>query len=49
MTVPAIIMLVVAVCTVWGGFIAAVLHLRRTPEEPDNDQGFGSDDYVRTT
>lgn len=49
MTTPAIIMLVVAVCTVWGGFIAAVLHLRRTPEVPDNDQGFGGDDYVRTT
>ena len=44
MTTPAIIMLIVAVCTVWGGFIAAVLHLRRTPEVPDNDQGFGGDD-----
>lgn len=40
MTTPAIIMLIVAVCTVWGGFIAAVLHLRRTPEVDENDQGF---------
>jgi hypothetical protein len=37
------------VLTVWGGFVAALIHLRRTPEVPDNDQGFGADDYVRTT
>lgn len=49
MTVPALIMLAVSVLTVWGGFVAAVLHLRRTPEVEENDQGFGSDDYVRTT
>ncbi|WP_309125905.1 methionine/alanine import family NSS transporter small subunit [Kocuria sp.] len=49
MTASAIVMLVVAVVTVWGGFVAAVLHLRRQPEVPDTDQGFGAEDYVRTT
>lgn len=48
MTTPAIIMLIVAVCTVWGGFIAAVLHLRRTPETTDDDPDLGADDHART-
>ncbi|GAB2618484.1 methionine/alanine import family NSS transporter small subunit [Kocuria arenosa] len=49
MTTSAVIMLIVAIVTVWGGFIAAVVHLRRTPEVPDDDQGFGAEDYPRTT
>ncbi|MGX5356866.1 methionine/alanine import family NSS transporter small subunit [Kocuria sp. KH4] len=49
MTASAIVMLVVAVLTVWGGFVAAVLHLRSVPEETDDDQGFGAEDYPRTT
>lgn len=49
MTPIAIVMLIVAALTLWGGFAAAVLHLRRQPEIPDVDQGFGADDYVRTT
>ncbi len=49
MTTSAVIMLIVAIVTVWGGFVAAVVHLRRTPEVPDDDQGFGAEDYPRTT
>ncbi|HST71114.1 methionine/alanine import family NSS transporter small subunit [Kocuria rosea] len=49
MTPVAIVMMLIAVLTVWGGFVAALVHLRRTPEVPDDDQGFGADDYVRTT
>ena len=49
MTTSAAIMLVVAVCTVWGGFIAAVLHLRRSPEEPDAEPGAGAGSSARTS
>ncbi|MFC4903437.1 MULTISPECIES: methionine/alanine import family NSS transporter small subunit [Kocuria] len=49
MTTSAVIMMIVAALLLWGGFVAAVLHLRRTPEVPDDDQGFGSEDYPRTT
>lgn len=49
MTTPAVVMLIVAVCMVWGGFAAAVLHLRRVPEAPDEAQDLGPGDHPRTT
>ncbi|MDO5051363.1 MAG: methionine/alanine import family NSS transporter small subunit [Pseudoclavibacter sp.] len=33
MNAEAVIMLVVAVCTVWGGLVAAVVNLVRNPED----------------
>ena len=36
MDTPAIIMMIVALVTVWGGMIAAIIHLSRNPEENDS-------------
>jgi len=40
MTVAAIIMMIIAMITVWGGLIAAIVNLARHPEvaepEPEN-------------
>ncbi|MBZ2196336.1 methionine/alanine import family NSS transporter small subunit [Occultella gossypii] len=35
MSAAAIVMLVVALLLVWGGLVAALLHLRKHPEEFD--------------
>ncbi|MFK0402160.1 methionine/alanine import family NSS transporter small subunit [Microbacterium sp. NPDC090225] len=35
MTPVAIVMMIIAMVTVWGGLIAAVVNLARHPEEPD--------------
>ena len=35
MTMPAIIMMIIALLLVWGGLVGAIIHLRRHPEEPD--------------
>lgn len=36
MSTSAIAMLIVAGVTVWGGLLAAILNLRRSPEERDS-------------
>ncbi|MDR5711980.1 methionine/alanine import family NSS transporter small subunit [Nesterenkonia flava] len=33
METPAIVMMVVALVTVWGSLIASIIHLARSPEE----------------
>lgn len=33
MDAPAIILLVVALVTVWGGLLASIIHLRKHPDE----------------
>ena len=35
MSVPAIVMMIVAIVTVWGGLAAAVVNLTRHPEADD--------------
>lgn len=35
MDTPAIIMMIVALVTVWGGMIASIVHLSRNPEEDE--------------
>ncbi|MGC0250387.1 methionine/alanine import family NSS transporter small subunit [Pseudactinotalea sp. Z1748] len=35
MDTPAIIMMIVALVTVWGGMAAAIIHLSRHPEDDD--------------
>ncbi|WP_345075517.1 methionine/alanine import family NSS transporter small subunit [Brachybacterium paraconglomeratum] len=35
MSVSAIIMMIVAIVTVWGGLVAAIVNLRRHPEVND--------------
>lgn len=37
MTVTAIVMMIVAMVTVWGGLIAAVVNLARHPEAADTE------------
>lgn len=37
MSVPAIVMMIVAIVTVWGGLVAAVVNLRSHPEAPGED------------
>lgn len=49
MTTSAVIMMIVAALLLWGGFVAAVLHLRRSPEISDDDQGLGAEDPSRST
>lgn len=34
METPALIMMIVALVTVWGGLAAAIVHLVRNPDEP---------------
>ncbi|WP_144791254.1 methionine/alanine import family NSS transporter small subunit [Kocuria palustris] len=36
MSTPALIMMIVAMVMVWGGLVASLLHLRRSPEEQDD-------------
>lgn len=35
MSTSAIVMMIVAMITIWGGLLAAIIHLVRHPEEPD--------------
>lgn len=37
MTSTAIIMMIISMVTIWGGLIAAVIHLARHPEATDSD------------
>lgn len=37
MTATAIVFMVVAMVTVWGGLIAAIVNLARHPEAPEGD------------
>ncbi|MBE2999541.1 methionine/alanine import family NSS transporter small subunit [Nocardiopsis sp. HNM0947] len=35
MSTSAIVMMVISMVVLWGGLVAAVTHLIRNPEEPD--------------
>ncbi|MCK9872130.1 methionine/alanine import family NSS transporter small subunit [Nocardiopsis dassonvillei] len=35
MTTSAIVMMAVSMILLWGGLIAAIVHLRRHPEKPE--------------
>ena len=35
MDTSAIVMMIIAMITIWGGLLAAIVHLMRHPEEPD--------------
>ena len=37
MSIPAILMMIVAIVTVWGGLVAAVVNLRSHPEAPEEE------------
>ncbi|WP_435108907.1 methionine/alanine import family NSS transporter small subunit [Nocardiopsis synnemataformans] len=37
MTTSAIVMMAISIVLVWGGLIAAILHLRRHPEKPESE------------
>jgi hypothetical protein len=37
MSASAIVMMIVSITLLWGGLVAAVLHLRRHPEEPGSE------------
>lgn len=37
MTTPAIIFMIVAMVTVWGGLVAAIVNLVRHPEEAESE------------
>ncbi|MFD6100639.1 methionine/alanine import family NSS transporter small subunit [Nocardiopsis flavescens] len=37
MSMGAITMMVVSMVLLWGGLVAAVVHLRRHPEAPEDD------------
>ncbi len=37
MSMGAITMMVVSMVLLWGGLVAAVVHLRRNPEAPEDD------------
>ncbi|MCM3331107.1 MULTISPECIES: methionine/alanine import family NSS transporter small subunit [Kocuria] len=36
MSTTAVVMMIVAMVTVWGGLLASLLHLRNSPEEQDD-------------
>ena len=44
MTTAAIVMLIVALFTVWGGLVLALVNLRRSPQEHDPGEGAGITD-----
>ncbi|MFW6187024.1 MAG: methionine/alanine import family NSS transporter small subunit [Actinomycetota bacterium] len=49
MTTAAIVMLIVALFTVWGGLVLALVNLRRSPQEHDPEEGAENvDDSVRS-
>lgn len=37
MDTPAIVMMIIAMVTVWGGLLLAILHLLRHPDETSGD------------
>ncbi|PWV46838.1 MULTISPECIES: methionine/alanine import family NSS transporter small subunit [Nocardiopsis] len=37
MSTSAIVMMVISITVLWGGLIAAVIHLRRHPDEPESE------------
>ncbi|WP_175986926.1 methionine/alanine import family NSS transporter small subunit [Microbacterium tenebrionis] len=37
MTTPAIIFMIIAMVTVWGGLVAAIVNLVRHPEQVDDE------------
>ncbi|WP_306368480.1 methionine/alanine import family NSS transporter small subunit [Nocardiopsis sp. CC223A] len=37
MSASAIVMMIISMVVLWGGLAAAVLHLRRHPEVPDDE------------
>ena len=37
MSFSAIAMMIVAIVTVWGGLVAAIINITRHPEVPEND------------
>lgn len=39
MSTGAIIMMIISIVLVWGGLVAAIVHLRRHPEQPEQDAG----------
>ncbi len=34
MSTSAIVMMVISITVLWGGLVAAIVHLRRHPDEP---------------
>lgn len=38
MTPAAIIMMVIAILFIWGGLVAALVHLRSHPDESNNEE-----------
>jgi hypothetical protein len=38
MSVDALVMMVLAMLVIWGGLIAALLNLRRSPDLPSQDE-----------
>lgn len=37
MTAAAIVMMIIAMITVWGGLVAAIINLARNPEAAEDD------------
>lgn len=37
MSMAAVVMMIVALVLVWGGWLAAIVHLRRHPDESGDD------------
>ncbi|SIO86655.1 methionine/alanine import family NSS transporter small subunit [Nocardiopsis sp. JB363] len=35
MSTSAIVMMVISIAVLWGGLVAAVVHLRRHPDDPE--------------
>ncbi|HLS63398.1 MAG TPA: methionine/alanine import family NSS transporter small subunit [Ruania sp.] len=42
MDVSAIIMMIIAIVLIWGGLVAALIHLRRHPDPEDADEPAGT-------
>lgn len=38
MNASAVIMMIIAIVLVWGGLVAALIHLRRNPDPEDTDE-----------
>ncbi|MFE1168506.1 methionine/alanine import family NSS transporter small subunit [Nocardiopsis sp. NPDC058789] len=37
MSTSAIVMMVISITVLWGGLVAAVIHLRRHPDDPGSE------------
>lgn len=44
MSAGAIVMMIIAIAIVWGGLLAAILQLRRHPEQPEPTEPDGPSD-----